>query len=37
MILECSSCHMKKDESDMDYFDMIIPLCKSCNRNDNKT
>lgn len=33
MNLKCSSCHRLKDESEFDYFDLILPLCKDCNRN----
>ena len=34
MILECQSCHFTFDESQMDYFDGIINICKTCNRKD---
>ncbi len=32
MILRCSSCHEEKEESEFDFFDYMIPLCKRCNR-----
>ena len=34
MKLTCSSCHRYLDESEMDYFDDLIPLCKECNRKE---
>ena len=36
MNLTCSSCHRYKDESEFDYFDYVIPLCKECNRKETE-